>query len=230
MPGLKSALQEIAKNNNITRILCNDRREVNFAREAFPQATIVYTHHTVEIPPLRDVKEADGVIAVLPNLALNHSKTRFVPPFFNMNKFASCKPKDTKKEFFKKEFNVTIKNDIPIICMIAHFYGDNDRKNHQLVFKAIYELVHKKRNPAQVVLIGEGSQKQEFQAMVKRMNLQDYIHFLGFTHKTPEVLYYSDINILPSKREAFGIAAMEGALMGKPTIVSNTVGAANNSF
>lgn len=227
MPGLNAGLQEIRKNNDIKTILCNDRREINFAKDVFPQATVLYTHHTVEAPPLRDVKRADGVMPVLPTLTLAHPRTTFIPPFFDIKKFTDFKSEETKEEFFKKEFNITLKKDIPIICMIAHFYQDNDRKNHPLVFKAIHELVYKKNKPVNVMLIGDGDIRDKYKAIVKELNLEDSIHFLGFADKTPAVLYYSDINILPSKREAFGIAALEGALMGKPTIVSNTVGAAN---
>ncbi|MBY0345474.1 MAG: hypothetical protein K2P98_01250, partial [Neisseriaceae bacterium] len=178
MPGLKSALQEISKTNNISTILCNDRREINFAKDAFPQATVLYTHHTVEAPPLRDIKRADGVMPVLPTLTLAHPRTTFIPPFFDIKKFTEFKNQSTKKDFFKKEFNITLKEDLPIICMIAHFYQDNDRKNHPLVFKAVQELVYKKNKPINVMLIGDGDIRDKYKTIVKEMNLENYIHFL----------------------------------------------------
>ena len=65
------------------------------------------------------------------------------------------------------------------------------------------------------------------EAGLKKLKLEKYVYFLGFTTEVPSILYYSDAKILPSLQDAFPMVVIEAALMKKPIIVSNVVGSAN---
>ena len=176
----------------------------------------------------------NGIIYASPQIAESHIKNanlnnikkfEFIPPVFNEEKFINFKAIQTKKEFFKKEFNISIKNP-PLICMIAHMYKDLSHKNHTIVINAIQKLIQKNKL-VQVVFAGAGARENELKLMVKKLNLQEYVHFLGSTNKTPEIIHHSDINLLASNNEAFGIVLLEGALLKKPLICATRTGAAN---
>ncbi len=87
---------------------------------------------------------------------------------------------------------------------------------------ATSELVNKRNIPVEVILAGEGILKQKLIEYAKKLGIQHSVHFLGFTSKIPEILYYSDIKVLPSLRESFGVALLEAALMKKPIVLSHS--------
>lgn len=130
-----------------------------------------------------------------------------------------------KRAFFKASFGIEL-SPIPLICMVANFYPC---KNHELVLKAMHKLIYEKNFPVQIALVGLDSYNIEagLKEQAKKLKLENYVYFLGFTNDVPSVLYYSDAKILPSLQDAFPMVVIEAALMKKPIIVSNVVGSAN---
>lgn len=59
------------------------------------------------------------------------------------------------------------------------------------------------------------------------MGLEDRVHFLGIRDDVERILKTSDIIVLSSNWEGFGLAAVEGMAAGKPVIASNVPGLAN---
>jgi len=100
-------------------------------------------------------------------------------------------------------------------------------KNHKILFEAVNQLVYKDKYPVQVVLAGSGSLEKTLREQVDALQINDYIHFLGFTSLIPELLFHSDIKVLTSKHESFGVSLVEAALMKKPIIFSKSGDAAN---
>ena len=135
-------------------------------------------------------------------------------------KFLNFNPTESKVDFFRKNFNVYIDNH-PVICMIANLFK---YKNHELLLNAIANLIHKDKILVEIFLAGdEGDVSQaSLQQLASNLKISKHVHFLGFTKLIPELLYYSDIKVLCSKKEAFGIVLMEAALMKKPIILSRS--------
>ncbi len=231
-PGLSSAIFKICKEHNIQIVHCNLHRETLYlakARELLP-VKVVLTRHLSDPIKTKYLKNLDGIIAVNSQIK-NYLKEEIkkknlpiktlkrIPPFFDEQKFISFKPTENKKEFFKKNFDIEIK-DLPIISEVAWI---NDNKNQLLLLKAAAELIHKKKQPVQIVLAGSG-EIQKLKLLAKKLEIAEYVFTLGFTNKIPEILFHSDLKILPSKQEAFGIALLEAALMKKPLIGSSNTG------
>ena len=61
--------------------------------------------------------------------------------------------------------------------------------------------------------------------MSKKLGVDHCVHFVGFSQEIPEVLYHSDIFVLTSNWEAFGIVYLEAGLMKKPAIGAYQTGA-----
>ena len=233
-PAFYRAIYNICKEKNINIINSNIDREmiaIKKIAKKFP-VKIIETIHTSGILKPKYAKNLDGLIGVSSKVKeciqkenkikkLGIKNFVHIPPFFNNEKFINFKaPQISKKKFFKKNFNITLK-DFPLICSIASV---NERKNQKLIIKALAELIHQENHHAQVVFAGCAPNIEDFKNFAKNLKVDNYIHFLGYTNKIADILYHSDIKILASREEPLGIALMEAALMKKPIIAANNTG------
>ena len=60
--------------------------------------------------------------------------------------------------------------------------------------------------------------------LVRKLELSQQVNFLGNLKSTKEVLNISDLFILPSSSESFGLAALEALACGVPVIATNKGG------
>ncbi len=160
------------------------------------------------------------------NLGIKH--VVYIPPCFDDEKFVTfLSTLHEDRATFFKEHGVIIQNQkMIIISMIANFYEDDTHKNHILLFKAIRRLVYiKKIKRIRVMLAGDGPCMEEIKKLAHTLKVDKYIHFLGFVKNIPELLYYSDIHVLTSKHEAFGLAHLEAGIMKKPSLGAYGTGA-----
>jgi glycosyltransferase involved in cell wall biosynthesis len=70
------------------------------------------------------------------------------------------------------------------------------------------------------IIVGEGAQRQSLEAMVNRLVLGERIIFTGLCENPAEIMRAFDVAVVPSRREAFGIAAVEFMRMKVPVIAS----------
>lgn len=108
-------------------------------------------------------------------------------------------------------------NEIFLVTMVARF---SEQKDQGSVIKALALLpphIH-------LLLVGEGDKLAENTKLVADLELASRVHFLGFRTDIPEILSLSDIIVLSSFWEGFGLAIVEGMASGKPVIASNVSG------
>jgi glycosyltransferase involved in cell wall biosynthesis len=74
------------------------------------------------------------------------------------------------------------------------------------------------------LIVGEGKDKQKLQRLVARYGLGERVVFCGYQANIPAVMKASDVILLPSHREPFGIVLLEGMFSGKPSLVSSSGG------
>ncbi len=72
--------------------------------------------------------------------------------------------------------------------------------------------------PCKLLLVGEGPERLFIQQLVKELNLRDDVRFLGQVDHIEQVLKCSDLFLLPSEQESFGLAALEAMNCGVPVI------------
>ena len=70
------------------------------------------------------------------------------------------------------------------------------------------------------VIVGDGAKRKELQDQATRSGLKEKIIFTGLCKNTAEVMIAFDMAVVPSRREAFGIAAVELMQMRIPVIAS----------
>jgi N-acetyl-alpha-D-glucosaminyl L-malate synthase BshA len=86
----------------------------------------------------------------------------------------------------------------------------------------IFNKVHKEI-PSKLILIGDGPDRSDCERITRELNLQKEIYFLGKQDGLPEILGASDLFLMPSQSESFGLAALEAMSCGLP-VISSSVG------
>jgi len=87
------------------------------------------------------------------------------------------------------------------------------------VFEEIYREV-----PSKLLLIGDGPERPRLVALSREIGLHKEIIFLGKQDAVERILSISDLFLLPSELESFGLAALEAMAVQVPVISSNTGG------
>jgi len=86
----------------------------------------------------------------------------------------------------------------------------------------IFEKVQKEI-PAKLILVGDGPDRSECERLSRQLDLCDTVKFLGKQEGLVEILSSSDLFLIPSQSESFGLAALEAMACGLP-VVSSSVG------
>lgn len=82
----------------------------------------------------------------------------------------------------------------------------------------------KARIPAKLVMVGEGPELAASQELARSLEIDDSIHWLGAVSEVGELLAASDLLLLPSEAESFGLVALEAMACGVPVLGSNSGG------
>ena len=75
-----------------------------------------------------------------------------------------------------------------------------------------------------LLMIGEGPEKEKVRLQAQEMGIIDKVKFLGKTSEVERILCMSDLFILPSEKESFGLSALEAMGAGVPVISTNSGG------
>lgn len=95
--------------------------------------------------------------------------------------------------------------------------------------KRIADVIHvfkkiRDRLPAKLIMVGDGPEKEAAEMQVAEYGLINDVVFLGNSREINQVLCYSDLFLLPSEAESFGLAALEAMAFGVPVVSSDTGG------
>ncbi|MEJ2193538.1 MAG: N-acetyl-alpha-D-glucosaminyl L-malate synthase BshA [Ignavibacteriaceae bacterium] len=86
----------------------------------------------------------------------------------------------------------------------------------------IFERVHK-TIPSKLILVGDGPDRSECERLCRQLDICENVKFLGKQEGLVEILTSSDVFLIPSQSESFGLAALEAMSAGLP-VVSSSVG------
>ena len=78
--------------------------------------------------------------------------------------------------------------------------------------------------PAKLMLVGDGPDRIKAYELINQLNIQDRVIFLGKQDCVIGLLSISDLLLLPSENESFGLAALEAMSCEVPVITTNTGG------
>ena len=180
--------------------------------------TLVGSHPFYNPAVTFSINHSDRVTAVsesLKNDTINlfdiKKKIDVIPNFVDINKI-KAKEKPCERSLLAKK-------EEKILTHISNF------RPLKRIFDviSIYEGVAK-HVKSKLMMVGEGPEKTKAIQYVKKNNLEDKILFLGNSNEIDKILCYSDLFLLPSEKESFGLSALEAMANGVPVISSNTGG------
>lgn len=126
--------------------------------------------------------------------------------------------KNDRNEFRKKNFNAEKKTKI--ITCIAELHP---RKGLMYLIEAAKLL--KEKNPDFVVAIaGRGRLQKAIGEKIKKYGLAEHVKLLGYRKDIPQILASSDLFVLPSLNEAFGLVLLEAMAAKLPVIATKNGG------
>lgn len=155
---------------------------------------------------------------------------------------------DTIKLFnIKKEIHVIpnfieldkIRNESLISCQRSVMANKEERivthiSNFRKV-KRIPDIIRifdkiQQKIPAKLMMVGDGPEKAKAEQLCEQLGIQDKVIFFGNSNEIDQILSYSDLFLLPSETESFGLAALEAMAWSVPVISSNSGGLPEVNF
>lgn len=78
--------------------------------------------------------------------------------------------------------------------------------------------------PARLIMVGDGPEKEQAEYLCQHLEIADKVLFLGNSNEIDKILCFSDLLLLPSETESFGLVALEAMANGVPVISTNSGG------
>jgi len=103
------------------------------------------------------------------------------------------------------------------ITHVSNFRKVKRAPNIIKAFAKVCEIVKK----VHLEMIGQGPELDYCRDLTISLGIKDKVSFRGSLLNAPQVLCYTDIFVIPSEIEGFGLAALEALVCGIPVIASN---------
>jgi N-acetyl-alpha-D-glucosaminyl L-malate synthase BshA len=87
------------------------------------------------------------------------------------------------------------------------------------IFRKVHETI-----PSKLLLVGDGPERSMIESLCREMGICQDIRFVGKQEQLEDVLAVSDLFLLPSEYESFGLAALEAMASEVPVISSDAGG------
>lgn len=164
------------------------------------------------------MNKSDGLTAVSESLKQDTLKffdvkkeIKVIPNFIDFQRF-----KKTDKDHFKK---VLAPHGEKVITHVSNFRKVKRVADVVHVFHKIHQSI-----PSKLLLIGDGPERQSLEALCRQLRICDDVRFLGKQDAIEELLAISDLFLMPSESESFGLSALEAMACEVPVISSNAGG------
>lgn len=180
--------------------------------------TLVGSHPFYRPAVTFSINHSDRVTAVSESLRQDtlrlfdiKTKIEVVPNFIDIEKIESVgKPCERSLLAQKEEKILTHISNFRPLKRIMDVIGIFERLNPEI--------------PCKLMMVGEGPEKVNAIDYVEKKGLENKILFLGNSNEIDKILCYSDLFLLPSEKESFGLSALEAMAHGVPVISSDAGG------
>lgn len=123
---------------------------------------------------------------------------------------------DNKVEKFKLE------NDLNNKLVIGHVGTLKKSKNQKFLIEIANYLI-KNNHDIKLVLVGDGSMKDELELLVKNYGIESNVLFTGTREDVDVILHSMDVFVFPSIFEGLGLVLLEAQAAGLPCLVSEAI-------
>ncbi len=167
------------------------------------------------------VQKSDGVTAVSEFLRTKTmsqyeitKEIKVIPNFINQDIYKKIDNNETK--CLKEKLSA---NGEKILVHTSNFRPLKRVDDAIRAFKIINDKI-----PSRLLLIGDGPERSKCEYLVKDLGLVDNVKFYGEQESFTEILSVSDLFLMPSQSESFGLSALEAMACGVPVVSSNAGG------
>ena len=164
------------------------------------------------------MNQSDGLTTVsesLKNETYNNFDVRkeiaVIPNFIDLKRFSKL-PKD----HFRRA--IAPNNE----KLVVHTSNFRKVKRVQDVVYTFHKIL--KAVPSKLLLIGDGPERTSIEQLCRELEITHEVRFLGKQEAIEEILSVSDLFIMPSETESFGLAALEAMACQVPVISTNSGG------
>lgn len=112
--------------------------------------------------------------------------------------------------------------------IVTHVSNFRKIKRIPDVVKIFNEI--QKKVPAKLMMVGDGPERAKAEKLCAKLGISDKVIFFGNSNEIDQILSYTDLFLLPSETESFGLAALEAMAWGIPVISSNAGGLPEVNF
>src|SRR6201986_3445401 len=164
------------------------------------------------------INKSDGVTAVSEHLKRDtyeffeiENDIKVIPNFIDLNRF-SLKAKDHFKKAIAPEGE-------KILVHTSNFRKVKRTEDVVRIFAKVLEKI-----PSKLLMVGDGGERSDCEKLCRDLGVGDDVRFLGKQDAIEEILSVSDLFLMPSQSESFGLAALEAMACKVPVISSNAGG------
>ena len=179
--------------------------------------TLVGNHPTYKEAVTFSINESDVVTSVSESLKrdtlrlFNVDKDiKVIPNFIGLQKTERVSP--CKR-------SVMASADELIVTHISNFRKVKRVDDVVRVFYGIQQQL-----PAKLIMVGDGPEREIADQLCKDLGIKKKVLFLGNTSDIDRILCFTDLFLLPSESESFGLSALEAMAAGVPVVSSNAGG------
>ena len=151
---------------------------------------------------------------------IKSEKIAIFPNTFDKDRFQVA---DKNKNIFLK---YGVQENEPVLLSVCRLVSSDLTKGYDLVLEALL-LLRSKFPSLKYIIVGEGGDRTRIEERIRLLGLTDKVVLAGAVSDEDLGLYYqnSDIFVLPSEREGFGIVFLEAIASGLPVIAARCAGA-----
>ncbi|MDR2285336.1 MAG: N-acetyl-alpha-D-glucosaminyl L-malate synthase BshA [Sphingobacterium sp.] len=164
------------------------------------------------------INESDGVTTVSESLKKQTLEffdiTRdieVIPNFIDLERFFN-----KKREHFKKAI---APDDERILIHTSNFRKVKNTTDVVRIFHQVNQKI-----PSKLLMVGDGPERSNAEELSRQLGICSSVRFLGKQDAIEEILSVSDLFLMPSSSESFGLAALEAMACSVPVISTNTGG------
>ncbi|MFC3562025.1 N-acetyl-alpha-D-glucosaminyl L-malate synthase BshA [Pedobacter jamesrossensis] len=164
------------------------------------------------------INQSDGVTTVSQDLkddTYRHfeitKEIKVIPNFIDFSRFSL-----QAKDHFKKAI---APNNERILIHTSNFRKVKRTADVIRIFEKVQAVI-----PSKLLMVGDGPERVYDEQLCRSLGICDHVRFLGKQDAIEEILSVSDLFLMPSESESFGLAALEAMACKVPAITTNAGG------
>jgi len=166
------------------------------------------------------IKNANAIIALTEHMrttmqSLHQRDVLVIPNGIDLERFAHLFKAEARSELLIEEGK-------RIIIFVGRLHPV---KGVKYLIRAM-RLITQAAPEARLILLGDGEEQQNLEALTKELNLENFVTFQGRVSntETPRFMVASDILVLPSLSEGFPVVVLEAMACGLPIVATDVRG------